>query len=77
MAIQLTAAGGDLQVVVNTGDDTATIAIVDNDTASLSVNDVQIIEGDSGSVEMVFSIGLLAAFINGLPPVLRPELNKE
>ncbi len=36
-------------------------------------------EGDATMVvliEMVLSIGVLAALINGLPPVLRPELRK-
>src|SRR6185369_10460927 len=48
--------------LVNSSSNTATVSILDNDVPALSINDVVITEGNSGSANAVFVVSLSTSF---------------
>jgi len=52
--------GGALGVSVDPAGDSATVTIADDDSASLSIGDASVVEGDSGTTELVFEVMLNA-----------------
>ena len=59
VVVQLNTATGDPQITVDTGNDTATVTILDNDTASLIINDVSLLEGDApGTTAFTFTVSI-------------------